>query len=148
MDPQFLVMAVLTAFPLAYVSLLLYIRLSSQRVPNKRIWRLLGEVWGIFALIFVIFALVSRRLGTVPHSSITKELGAQLELVRALPLGHQLFVGAAMLLALGLFGHLLWSLQRLQRHDGRNFPAIEQRIIRARRLIVAWNKQARSAAGC
>lgn len=119
MITQILIMIVVTAFPLAYVSLLLYIRLSSHQVPLKRIIRLLAEVWGTFALIFVIFALASQHLGAVPRSSIVKELSAQLEYVRALPLNHQIYLSVALALALALFGHIIWSLQREQRQTER-----------------------------
>ncbi len=78
-------MIVVTALPLGYISILLYINLGSHRVPRKRIGWIIAEVWVIFALIFAMFTLISQQLGAVPHSSIASELTYQLMHFRTLP---------------------------------------------------------------
>ncbi len=110
----------LTALPLGYISLLLYIRLGSQRVSPKRIAWVIAEVWGVFALIFAIFAVVSQRLGAVPRSSLANELTYQIAHFHTLPVSEQALIGTALLLTLGLFGHLVYSLQRAQRSHPPN----------------------------
>jgi len=117
MISQLLTMLVITAFPLGFISLLLYIRLGSQGMPRRRIYRVIAEVWGVFALIFTIFTLVSQHLGPVPaQNSIANEMLFQVSRFRTLPAGHQMVIGAALLLAVALFAHLVWSIQRVQRH--------------------------------
>jgi len=117
MASQLLVMIGITAFALGYISLLLYIHLDSQQTPRKHITGILIELWVIFALIFTIFTLTSQQLGTVSQSSIANELAGQLAHFRALPAGRQMLCGAALLLALGLFAHLFWSLRRAVHSD-------------------------------
>ena len=119
MISQFLVTLALTAFALGYVSLLLFLRLDSLRVARKRIWWIIGEVWGVFALVLLIFSLVSRRLGAVAQSSVAGELVQRFSRLHTLPALQQGLVIASMAAALGLFVHLIWSLQRAQRDADR-----------------------------
>ncbi len=118
-------MIVLTALSLGYLSVLLYIHLGSQRVPRKRVTHIIAETWVIFALIFTIFALTSQQLGAVPRSSIANELAYQLGHFHTLPAFRQLLCGAALLLAIGLFGHLFWSLQHVQRRLSQTVMPVE-----------------------
>lgn len=110
----------------AIFSLLLYIQLGSHRVPRQRIVYILAEIWVIFALIFAIFTLTSQQLGAVPHSAIADELAARLAHFRALPATRQILCSAAILLACGLFGHMIWSLQRAQRRAGQISMPLER----------------------
>lgn len=119
-------MIVITALPLSYLSVLLYIHLGSRRTPRKQVVYLLAEMWAIFALIFTMFALTSRQLGPVPRSSIANELAYQVGHVRTMPIHSQLLCAAAVLLACGLFGHLLWSLRRVQRHADHTAMLLER----------------------
>lgn len=104
-------MLVVTAFALGFVSLLIYIRLASQGMSPKRIVRIIAEMWGIFALIITIFTLISRRIGAASSASIVQEIAR----IRTLPAAELAMLALALLLAVGLFVHLLWSMHRVQR---------------------------------
>jgi hypothetical protein len=110
---------VLTALVLLYVSFLTYIRLSSQGVAPARITLLIGEVWGIFALIIFAFALISARLGSVPRSSVVNELVLQFSHIRRLPGAWQALAIMLLAIAVILFAHLLWTLRNAERDAQR-----------------------------
>jgi hypothetical protein len=110
-------MLVLTAVALLFVSLLLYIRLGSAGVPTGRVAAMLVELWLTFAAIVGLFAMASRTLGAVPRSTVPGEWGAGWAQVRALPPGQQVLLLVLLLAAVGLLGHLFWSMNHLTRAD-------------------------------
>ncbi|HEY3379030.1 MAG TPA: hypothetical protein VGL77_16225 [Armatimonadota bacterium] len=110
----------LMAVALGFVSVLLYISLGSRRVPTAKIVRLLIELWGTFALLAVLFALLSAFLGAPPAGSLAEELAVRLAHWRDLSSTQQAILVGGLLLAIVLFVHLINSLRVLQ---GRSYQA-------------------------
>ncbi len=109
-------MVVLTAVALAYVSLLTYIRLSSQGIARRRVVRLLVELWLDFALIISAFVLVSAFVGPVSRGkSVADELAARLARVHVLSAGKQVLIVGLFVLAVLVFVHFIWSLRAIER---------------------------------
>lgn len=110
---------ILVAVALAFVSTLVYINLRAQGVATPRVVRLLGELWGGFALIVAILAYISRVLGTTPAGSPGQELLVRLTRWHELTTGQQVMVIGGTLLALFLFIHMMYALHAVQRHATR-----------------------------
>jgi Na+/melibiose symporter-like transporter len=116
------VLLILVAVVLAYVSVLLYINLGSQGVALPRVIRLLVELWLTFALIIGVLAVVTGSLGPTPAGSIAAELAARLSHWRQLSSGQQAMILGGVVLALVLFAHFIWSYRALQQQDARHLP--------------------------
>jgi len=116
-----IVLLILVAFVLAYVSLLLVIRLGSLGVGRGRIIGIVIEVWLTFAVIIGVFILLQQLIGPVPESGFPGEIAAQLARLQRLPLGQRLLIYGGVIAAVVLFAHVLWSFRAAQReapHDG------------------------------
>ena len=110
-----IVVLVLTAFVLGYVSLLLFIRLGSLGVGHGRILGIIIEVWLTFAVVIGMFILLQRFLAPVPSTGFPGELFAQIEQVNRLPIRQRLLIYGGLIVAAALLVHLLWSLRNAQR---------------------------------
>lgn len=108
-----LLLLALSAAILGYASLLISMRLRAGGAPPARIRLALIELWGTFIVIIGLFAVIRSLLGDVGGDSVFDGLRTQLERLRALSAGMQATIILAMLIALGLFVHLIWMLQRL-----------------------------------
>lgn len=114
-----IVMLVLTAFVLGYISLLLFIRLGSLGVSRGQIIGIVIEVWLTFAVIIGMFILLQRFLGPVPRTGVPRELFTQLDQLNRLPIGQRLLIYGGFIVAIALFVHLLWSFRAAQREAPR-----------------------------
>ena len=114
-----LIMLVLVAAILGYISVLLYYRLGSLGVSPGHVVRVIVELWVTFAVITALFSVIAHLVGPVAGLTPADQVAAQWARVHTLPAAQQgmVFVGA--LLALALFLHFLWSWQSLQRDAER-----------------------------
>jgi hypothetical protein len=111
------VMMILVAFVLAYVSLLLVVRLGSLGVSRGQIVGIVIEVWLTFALIIGVFALLQQFIGPVPQSGFPGEIVAQLAQLNRLPGWQRLLIYGGLVAAVILFAHFLWSFRAAQRES-------------------------------
>ena len=107
---EYILLFILVALILGYVSVLIFINLTSQGVADRRVYRLLIELWTTFALIIAILAFITQSLGAEPTSSLAAELAARLAHWSRLTVGQQAFIIIGLLLAVLLFAHFVWSL--------------------------------------
>ena len=119
-------MCILVAIMLCFVSALLYISLRSRQVYSARVLRVILELWIAFALILCIFAYISHFLGSASSGgSLAGELATRLAHWYALTQAQQFTLLAGALLAVGLFVHVLLSIQALQSRPLPELPAHE-----------------------
>ncbi len=130
---------ILVVMILSFISTLLYISLRARHVAVGSVVRVLLELWGAFALIIGIFAYIGKYLGSTPalrqadefaahlpvpppwyhpqnvHSgSFASELANRLAHWHTLSATQHVSICLGTLLAVGLFVHVLISVQALQ----------------------------------
>jgi len=110
-----IVLFILVAFVLAYVSMLLVIRLGSLGVSSGQIAGIVSEVWITFALIIGVFVLLRQFIGLAPQSGFPGELIRQFALLNRLPVWQRLLIYGGLAAAVALFVHFLWLFRALQR---------------------------------
>lgn len=111
MTDDLVLVLILSALALGFASLLVYIRLRSLGLTGRRILGLLAELWLSFAAIITLFSLTRQLLGEAPRTGLFSELAYLLERVQTLPPAQQWLLLGALVVAIGLFAHLLWSLR-------------------------------------
>ncbi|MHB0938333.1 MAG: hypothetical protein ACYDCO_11850 [Armatimonadota bacterium] len=114
-----IVLLILTAFVLGYVSLLLFIRLGSLGVARGRIIGIVIELWLTFALIIGVFALMQQFIGPVPEIGFPGEFQVLIQRLSRLPSWQRLLIFGGFIAALVLFVHWLWSFNAVQRDAPR-----------------------------
>jgi len=112
---DFVVLLILMALALAYVSLLLFIHLGSLGINRGRVIGIVIEVWLTFALIIGVFSLLQYFIGPVPQSTVAGEMAALFARLGRLPVWQRLFIYGGLAAAVALFAHLLWMLRAAQR---------------------------------
>jgi len=109
------VLLVLVAFVLAYVSMLLVIRLGSLGASRGQIAGIVSEVWLMFALIIGAFVLLRQFIGPVPQNGFPGEIITLFARLNRLPAWQRLFIYGGLAAAIALFIHFLWLFRALQR---------------------------------
>lgn len=119
---------ILVVIALTFISALLYISLRARHVATGNVVRVLVELWVAFALIIAIFDYISHVLGPAPSGSLADELLSRLAHWHVLLRTQQVTIVAGVLVALGLFVHVLTTIRALQSrpltvqptHEGEN----------------------------
>lgn len=119
MSSDLLVLMIIVGVVLVYVSVLMFINLTSQGVPTRRVYGVLVELWITFLLIIAILAYITATLGPVPSGSLAKELQNRLAHWNQLTGVQQGVILVGTLLALLLFAHVFWSIRAVQQHATR-----------------------------
>lgn len=104
---EYIIMFVLVAAVLGFVSVLIATRLRASGASPARVRRVIVELWLTFLLILAAFGYVSAVLGS-PGTGITDQLARFGELAT----GSKILVILALLVALGLFIHFVVMMQR------------------------------------
>lgn len=108
------VMIIFLALGLGLVSVLLYVSLGSRGVARSRIIRIIIEVWLSFALVVGAFALINLLLGPTARTGVANELLGRIARIRELAPRQQMLIVGMFAIALAIFIHLIWALQRAQ----------------------------------
>jgi amino acid transporter len=107
----------LVAFCLAFVSLLVVVRMKSAGAPNRRVVLLIAELWAVFALWTGILWAAATKLGIEPEGGGTPRLETLWSRLAALGLGERMLLVVSLFLGIAVFVHLLWALPQAMRED-------------------------------
>jgi hypothetical protein len=107
---------VVTALALGFISHLIRLQLGSLGVPSRRIVALQLELWASFALILLLFILAGSLIGTVAQEQVfIGELQGWWLRIRGLPAPQQGLLLGMLLTALAILWHFMWVLSDTRR---------------------------------